>query len=463
MANKLNPWLEQKLKGKRLGPETLPLLVEVESREAMDEVKSQLRQIPNVSIGRQAFNFIEIHAPAEAIPQIEAIPGVVMVHKSMVKKIMPQPLSELFRQFPKMAPPSLTYTDPLEGDVSIDEIECPRDKIGPDLALPIGSPLRFLQHHGPLGEVEIIPTEKSKGVLLDIPTAYRGRGVTVAVLDTGWAPLVSIYRAKAYSECSTDPHPIDMHGHGTWCTACAGGSRDPSFWDGVCHGMADECDLMHVKVLHGAFGFGMTADILRGIETAVEKGAKVVSMSLGSGTCQGGCENCPECRLIDSLSEKGIIFSIAAGNSGPDEWTIGCPGCAPKNICVGSVSMTDYPNPAYFSSRGPSNEENKGKTYEPKPDILAPGGGRKSKDLKPDEVLLSSEEGWLQGLYTGLKDPHGSMHGTSQATPHLAGLAALLVQKGYNNADEIKSVFADKGISKTVDSGWGVAKISWFG
>jgi len=88
MVDKLNPWLKRKLEEKKPGPEMLPLLVEVESKEAMPEVKSRLSAIPNVSIGRQAFNYIEVSAPAEAIPEIEKIPGVKMVHKSMVKRIM---------------------------------------------------------------------------------------------------------------------------------------------------------------------------------------------------------------------------------------------------------------------------------------------------------------------------------------------------------------------------------------
>lgn len=445
----VNPWLEEKLK-KIESPEWLNLIVEVKDPARVEAVTGQLRLISGVSIGRQAFNMIEITAPTGMVARIEAIPGVT-VHYNMPKRIAPLPIGRL-----------TSIIDPLIGEVRIDNIIVPREKLKPDLLLPF-SPLRFLSHHGPLGDVEMIPTERSRNVILDIPTVLTGRGVAVAILDTGAATLnPQCLGVIGSSTCSSDPLPMDFHGHGSWCLNAATGRKARGIF-GTVLGVAPEAKQISIKVLHGVFGFGTEMDIIKGIERAVQMGAKVISMSLGGDECQGGEANCPECRIIDELSKGGIIFCIAAGNSGPEGWQIGCPGCAAGAITVGSVSMTDYPQPAYFSSRGPSNIMNQGGTYDFKPDILAPGGGRALITSEPDEVLYSGEEGYMKSLYSGVGiDIAGAFHGTSQATPHIAGLCAILVEKGYNSAEEIKAVFRTKGHEKRLDSGWGIAKLSWF-
>jgi len=444
----VNPWLEEKLKKVR-SPERLSLIVEC-APGMREQVKPRLAAVSGVSIVRQAFSFIEVTAPVEAIPAIEAIPGVVMVSYNVPKRIMPLRRSII---------------DPLLGEFAIDNVIMPRDLIGPDLILPF-SPIRFLRSKGPLGEVKTIPTSESRKVVRDVDSPLSGKGVTIAVLDTGWAPQLMIRRCRALSACSTDATPLDLHGHGSWCTSAAAGTPGVGMF-GYCEGVAPGADLIHVKVLHGLFGFGNEMDIIKGMEFAWQEGARVISMSLGGDECQGGCGNCPECRVVKALADHGVIFCIAAGNSGPDPWTIGCPGCSPAAITVGSYGITDD-SMVWFSSRGPQNPQNRDVmaiTDETmKPDILAPGGGRREKEARPDEVLYSGEYGVMAGLYTGVKEPlgYGCMHGTSQATPHIAGLCALLVEQGYNRAEEIKSVFRARGQPKSPESGWGVARLSWF-
>ena len=225
--------------------------------------------------------------------------------------------------------------------------------------------------------------------------------------------------------------------------------------------MAPEANLISVKVLHGVFGFGMSMDIIKGMELAVEKGARVISMSLGSEDSQGTEAEDPECIVINELAQKGIFFLIASGNSGPGERTIGAPGCASGAITVGSVSLTDYPAPAWFSSRGRQAKSNP--NGDPKPDILSPGGGRSLEVLKPDEVLLSSGFGWMASIYTGLVDFHAAMKGTSQATPACAGLIACLLEAGkIQTPQDFKRICAEKGHTKSPEDGWGVVKLSWF-
>lgn len=451
----LNPWLEKKLKELR-SPQKLSLIVECVP-DLREQVKAKLAAITGLSVVRQAFSFIGVMAPVEAIPLIEAVPGVVMVSYNMPKRIMQ------FRRF---------ITDPLIGRFAIDDVIVPPKLVGPDLFLPF-SPLRWFRAAGPMAEVKLIPTAESRRVIRDVDSPLNGKGVTLAVLDTGWAPQPQITRARALSACSTDPTPIDLHGHGSWCTSAAGGARGVGMF-GRCEGIAPEADLVHIKVLHGLFGFGDEMSILKGMEMAWQEGAKVISMSLGGDLCQGGCYQddggpCPECKMIKALADEGIAVVIAAGNSGPDSWTIGCPGCAPGAITVGSVSMTDHPQPAYFSSRGPQNLENEGvmemNERTMKPDVLAPGGGRALAESAPDEVIYSGEFGVMAGMYTGVKEPlgYGSMHGTSQATPAVAGLIACLLEGGLiSGPEEFKRICAEKGQAKDEESGWGTVKLSWF-
>jgi subtilisin family serine protease len=476
----LNPYLAAKLKTANLGPEMIPLLVEVES----PQVASQLAKImglggATIKVGRTiglpgTTQYIEVSAPVESLADIEQTPGVIMVHKNMIKKAtaLPSVLSKL-----------MTQIDPIEGEVSIDSVIMPRELLGPSMALrysPLGLLTRTplgkigpLAQMSPLGEITIIPTSQSRLVLLDVPTDYDGSGITVAVLDTGSGPqLPQSLGVLGYSACQADPLPTDQHGHGSWCLTAATGRRAKGIF-GEVQGVAPGAGQMPIKVLQSLTGMGMTADILAGIQMAVDKGAQVISLSLGSDSCQGGCYQsdggpCPECKLIKQLSDQGILFVIAAGNSGTDpaeSWQIGCPGCAKGAITVASLSMTDTPATAYWSSVGPSSPDNKGNAgFEPKPTCCAPGGGRASSKDTPDEVLYSGMGGYFTGLYTGVwTDIAGNFHGTSQATPHIAGLLAVLLQAGkIANARDFKAICARMGHSYQSTDGYGIPKLSWF-
>jgi subtilisin family serine protease len=461
VVDKLNPWLESAIKKASLGPEMLPLMVEVADPSLLTEVVSRLSTIPYLSVKRQAFNYVEIMAVVEAIPAIERIPGVKMVHKSMIRKITA--IRDVLPQLPHLA--KLSMLDHLEGEIRIDNVVCPRDKIKPDILLPF-SPLRFIKSHGPSGEVSIIPTSQVREFVLDVTTQYTGRGVKIALLDTGAGPQnPQTFGIEMHSVCSTDPQPFDLHGHGSWLATAAGGKRVNALF-GQVQGVATGAHLISIKTLHGIFGFGSDMDVMKGIEKALDLGAKVICLSLGGDECQGGELNCPLCKLINKLSkEQGIIFCVAASNSGPDPYTIGCPGCAIECISVGAVSMTDS-MVSWWSSRGPQNKANTELTdvMSQKPDVVMLGGGRASPDVTLDEVIYSGEEGWCKPMYTGTPfDVAGCFHGSSQATPIVAGLVAILLEAGkVTDAASFKSVCQLKGHVKTNDDGWGVPKLSWF-
>jgi len=121
--------------------------------------------------------------------------------------------------------------------------------------------------------------------------------------------------------------------HNTWCAACIGGRRTVDDVlsrlvgrEVVCEGMAPESQLITVKVLDFIVGSGSDSSIIKGIEWALEEGAKVISMSLG-GTVKGdNPEEDPFYPVMKKAVEQGIIPVIAAGNEGPEPGTIGTPG-----------------------------------------------------------------------------------------------------------------------------------------
>ncbi|MFG2559119.1 S8 family serine peptidase [Streptomyces sp. NPDC048496] len=232
---------------------------------------------------------------------------------------------------------------------------------------------------------------------------YDGKGVKVAVLDTGADLNHPDLSARISESQSFVPGEAvqDGHGHGTHVSSTVGGSGAAS--DGAEKGVAPGADLLVGKVLANG-GYGDESWIIAGMEWAVDHGAKVVSMSLGSGAPSDGTD--PMSQAVNRLTdESGALFVIAAGNSG-SEATIGSPGAADEALTVAAVDSAD--KRASFSSQGPRYGD-----YALKPDIAAPGVG----------VLAAKAGGTAAtGWYT-------SMSGTSMATPHVAGAAAILAQE----------------------------------
>ncbi|MFI6464628.1 S8 family serine peptidase [Streptomyces sp. NPDC050538] len=231
-----------------------------------------------------------------------------------------------------------------------------------------------------------------------------GKGVTVAVLDTGvdlshpdLAQRVSVTKSFIDGE-----DVADRNGHGTHVTSTVGGSGAASA--GQEKGVAPDATLAVGKVLSDQ-GSGSESQIIAGMEWAArDVHAKVVSMSLGSTEPSDGTD--PMAQAVNTLSsETGALFVIAAGNTGTPS-SIGSPGAADSALTVGAVDANDQA--AYFTSAGPRYGDNA-----LKPDLSAPG---------VDILAARSQLVAGSGYYT-------SMSGTSMATPHVAGVAALLAQE----------------------------------
>ncbi|MFJ8462765.1 S8 family peptidase [Streptomyces swartbergensis] len=239
---------------------------------------------------------------------------------------------------------------------------------------------------------------------------YDGKGVKIAVLDTGVDATHADLKGQVIGakNFTTSPDTTDKVGHGTHVASIAAGTGAKS--GGKYKGVAPGAKILNGKVLDDG-GYGSDSEVLAGIEWAAAQGADVVNMSLGGGDTPAID---PLEAAVNKLSEeKGILFAIAAGNEGDfGDQTIGSPGSAAAALTVGAVDDKDVL--ADFSSRGP------GMDGALKPDVTAPGV----------DITAASAPGNQIAAEVGEK-PAGYMtiSGTSMATPHVAGAAALLKQQ----------------------------------
>ncbi|MBO0610254.1 S8 family peptidase [Myceligenerans salitolerans] len=234
-----------------------------------------------------------------------------------------------------------------------------------------------------------------------------GTGATVAVLDTGVDATHPDLVGKVVDQrnFTAEASAYDGHGHGTHVAATVAGTGAGS--DGLRAGVAPGADLIVGKVLDDS-GSGSESEVIAGMEWAAQVGADVVNMSLGGSPTDG---TDPMSSAVNELSATyDTLFVIAAGNSGPGAMTVGSPGAADSALTVGAVDRDE--SLAAFSSRGPRAGD-----LAVKPDITAPGVG----------IVAARSGGTSMGdvvddLYTGAS-------GTSMATPHVAGAAALLAAR----------------------------------
>ncbi|MGW3809637.1 S8 family serine peptidase [Micromonospora sp. NPDC005113] len=232
-----------------------------------------------------------------------------------------------------------------------------------------------------------------------------GQGVDVAVLDTGvdeGHPDLAGRIVETRSFIAGEDVQ-DVRGHGTHVASTIAGTGVAS--GGAEKGVAPGARLHIGKVLANS-GSGSDSQVLAGMEwAAVEQHAKIINMSLGTQEPSDGTD--PLSQAVNRLSaQTGALFVIAAGNtSGPG--TVSSPGAADAALTVGAVDSGDHL--ADFSSQGPRVGDGA-----LKPEITAPG-----VDILAARSQYTAEgEGFYQ-----------TMSGTSMATPHVVGAAALLAAK----------------------------------
>jgi serine protease AprX len=269
----------------------------------------------------------------------------------------------------------------------------------------------------------------------------------LAVIDTTAAPMHDSIRRASFATTFPGIY-TDGNGHGVWCAAAAAGEGWIAQHNLRTVGVAPRARLLTIKSLGFVAGYGTDSSVIEGIAQAVTRNAKVVSMSLGSDEAPENPEDDPEVKIIEALSQKGMIFCVAAGNSGPGSGTINSPGIAESAITVGSYSPITG-QVSRFSSRGPTPD---GRV---KPDVIAPGEnifgptvGLLDYAVKPYRILRAS-----------------ILSGTSMSTPAVAGIVHLIAESAYVNgvnvtAETIKDVMRNYGdYAKNNETGWGV--LTW--
>jgi serine protease len=245
-----------------------------------------------------------------------------------------------------------------------------------------------------------------------------GKGVTVAVIDTGIACFdkgpFSRGTDLAGTRCEggwnfvNDTHEAyDDQGHGTHVAGTIAQTTN----NGVgAAGLAFCASLMPVKVLNKQ-GFGSVANVAEGIRFAADGGAQVINLSLGGPIKSGILKD-----AVEHAIAKGVVVVAAAGNSGK---RVGWPAAYPGVVAVSATDDTD--NIAWFSSRGPEVR------------IAAPGVGVTQ-----------------QTICNGGRDKceiFGTFNGTSMASPHVAGVAAMVEALGVTRADSVRAALFESARS----------------
>ena len=277
----------------------------------------------------------------------------------------------------------------------------------------------------------------------------QGSGVIVAVLDSGVAyenhdgyqqapDLAGTTFVQGYDFINNDSHPNDDDGHGTHVAGTIAQSTNNG--TGVA-GVASACSIMPVKVLDSS-GSGTAQSLADGLYYAADNGAKVINMSLGWPVRGRKAVN-PGQTVRDAVAYahgKGVTIVCASGNDGMG--AVAYPA-AYDDYCI-AVGATRY-------DESRSSYSNYGSSL----DIVAPGG-----DVDVDQ----NEDGYVDGVLQNTFNPNTGnvtdfgywfFDGTSMATPHVSGVAALLIARGASTPDQVRqaleSTAEDKG-----DAGWDV-------
>ncbi len=267
---------------------------------------------------------------------------------------------------------------------------------------------------------------------------YNGSGIVVAVLDTGIDFLhddlndlddnsnTTDSKVTAFASfVEGDSLPIDIIGHGTYAASIVGGTGASS--SGIYSGVAPGVTLLAAKVTLGGL-FAVPSWIVSGIEWACSRGADIILLPFNTLGTPGDAVS----DAVRYATEKGVLVIAAAGDDGPDYFTIMSPGGSTAALTIGGYDLTRGVVPA-FSGRGPTFE------LMTKPDIVAPAvgivGARAGAALESlgfgdfDLESLSGLTDLLGGsLGTPIDDYYIVADTTTAAASIVAGAAAILMQ-----------------------------------
>lgn len=282
---------------------------------------------------------------------------------------------------------------------------------------------------------------------------YTGKGVTVAVVDTGIQPhpdledrvvanlnfepawFMDMINDGKYSDQLVEAtgNPVDSYGHGTHVAGIVAGTGAFAEGDVDMSGVAPKAHLVNVKIADVHQGvtcevpcdFGWEMNALVAYEYIIEHrndklfpgGIRIATNSWSTYEVDSEVE--PISLVVDAASKKGMVSVFAAGNDGPDKNTVALgPNRLESVITVGaackSVDSCGKGKIAEFSSRGPQV------------DVAAPGDNIYS-------AMAQASALWPIGSHSAPGSPANNLmyvgfSGTSMATPHVAGIVALMLE-----------------------------------
>ena len=234
--------------------------------------------------------------------------------------------------------------------------------------------------------------------------SYTGKGVGVAVLDTGIFPHMDFRnRIRAFADfVAYKSMPYDDNGHGTHVAGILAGDGTASM--GKYKGVAPGCGLTALKVLD-RFGNGSREQVLRAFRWILahreQYRIRIVNISVGT-TCRSVSDQDVLIQGVEKLWDEGLVVVAAAGNQGPKPGSVTAPGSSRKVITVGSSDMLT--GRSAVSGCGPTAE------CVCKPDLVAPGNH-------------------IVSCAPGTANTYGVKSGTSMSTPLVSGAIALMLEK----------------------------------
>ena len=251
-------------------------------------------------------------------------------------------------------------------------------------------------------------------------TFGNGTGINVSIIDSGINTSHPGLAGQVILENDFTPEGItdDRCNHGT-PVACIVGCNDATY-----KGVAPGAKMFNAKVARvvsedplqcGIF----SSDAIAAIDWSIAHGAQVIQMSVGS-----GMSSCYQSALSVAVNNSGknITIVIPAGNGGPGNQSMWVPGCAENALSVGASNGNIVES---YSSRGPTDYGIS------KPDIVAPGTG----------ITAANNDGSTFGDHTG----------TSFASPHVAGVAALMLQQKRLTPVIIKQIMKSTAVNLGYD------------
>jgi subtilisin family serine protease len=303
----------------------------------------------------------------------------------------------------------------------------------------------FTSEEQPLAPAAVSEAANTWGLQVTrvVDSPYSGLGVRVAVLDTGLDLTHPDFAGRTLQSQSFIPGETaqDQNGHGTHCIGTACGPRNPAILPR--YGVAYNSEIFVGKVLSNR-GRGSDSGILAGIEWALNQGCQIISMSLGSPTRPGDTFS----RVYEAVGQRtlrqGSLIIAAAGNESNRATGLINPVAYPANApAIMAVAALD-------ANLQVSNFSNRSINFDGgQVDIAAPGGNGRNA---PTPQIYSA---WL------MPTRYARISGTSMATPHVSGIAALYIQATGQTGPALWSLLmreAQRLFIPSIDAGVGLVQ-----